>query len=121
MPLVRIEMIAGKSPAYRKTVFDCVHTGLAEALEIPDWDRFQRIAEIPRGDFETAPGKSDDFMIIELTLFPGRTKEQKGNAIRRITSNLTDKLGIAPEDVFIVIHEPPDENWWLGGSQRISY
>ena len=118
MPLVRIDMIAGKSPEYKKTVLNCIHDGLAAALRIPDWDRFQRIVEIPREDFETAPGKSDDFMIIELTLFPGRTREQKGNAIHQITANLEDQLGIAPEDVFIIIHEPPNENWGLGGKQR---
>ena len=111
-------MIAGKSPEYKKTVLNCIHDGLAAALRIPDWDRFQRIVEIPREDFETAPGKSDDFMIIELTLFPGRTREQKGNAIHQITANLEDQLGIAPEDVFIIIHEPPNENWGLGGKQR---
>lgn len=43
-----------------------------------DWDRFQRIVEIPKEDFDTASEKADNFMIIELTLFPGRTKEQKG-------------------------------------------
>lgn len=118
MPLVRIEMIAGKTPEYKKAVLDCVHNGLVEALGIPDWDRFQRIVEIPGADFETAPGKSESFMIIELTLFPGRTKEQKGDAIRRITFGLSERLGIMPEDIFIVIHEPPDENWGLGGTQR---
>lgn len=118
MPLVRVEMVAGKSPEYRKTVLNCIHEGLAAALGIPDWDRFQRIVEIPRENFETAPGKTDAFMIIELTLFPGRTREQKGAAIRQITANLTEHLGIVPEDVFIVIHEPPNENWGLGGVQR---
>lgn len=118
MPLVRVDMIAGKSPEYKKAMLNCIHDGLKKALGIPDWDRFQRIVEIPREDFETAPGKSDDFMIIELTLFPGRTREQKGNAIHQITANLEDQLGIAPEDVFIIIHEPPNENWGLGGKQR---
>ena len=116
MPLVRVEMIAGKSPEYKKTVLNCIHDGLTKALGIPDWDRFQRIVEIPREDFETAPGKSDSFMIIELTLFPGRTREQKGNAIHQITTNLAERLGIV--DVFIIIHEPPNENWGLGGKQR---
>lgn len=118
MPLVRVEMIVGKSPEYKKAVLNCIHNGLAAALGIPDRDRFQRIVEIPREDFETAPGKSDAFIIIELTIFPGRTREQKGTAIRKITANLEDQLGITPEDVFIVIHEPPNENWGLGGRQR---
>lgn len=118
MPLVRVDIIAGKSSEYKKTVLDCIHSGLVEAIDIQDWDRFQRIVEIPREDFETAPEKTDDFMIIELTLFPGRTKEQKGDAIRTITSKLKDKLGISPTDVFIVINEPPLENWGMGGIQK---
>ena len=118
MPLVRVDMIKGKSPEYKKAVFDCIHAGLIESIGIEDWDRFQRIVEISRDDFETAPGKTDDFMIIELTLFPGRTKEQKGDAIKAITSRLGDSLGIAPTDVFIVINEPPLENWGMGGIQK---
>lgn len=118
MPLVRIDMIRGKSYEYKKTLLDCVHEALKEALGIEEWDRFQRITEIGRSDFETSPDKSDDFMIIELTLFPGRTKEQKGKAIGLITSKLSDKLGIAPKDVFIVINEPPLENWGFAGKQK---
>ena len=118
MPLVRVEWIKGKTSEYKKAVFDCIHDGLIESIGIEDWDRFQRIVEIPRDDFETAPGKTDNFMIIELTLFPGRTKEQKGDAIKAITSRLENSLGIAPTDVFIVINEPPLENWGMGGVQK---
>ena len=85
---------------------------------IEDWDRFQRIIEIGPDDFETPQGKTDNFMIIELTIFPGRTTEQKKNAIEMITSNLTNTLGIAPTDVFIIINEPPLENWGLGGKHK---
>jgi 4-oxalocrotonate tautomerase family enzyme len=53
-----------------------------------------------------------------LTLFPGRTKEQKGDAIKTITSLLADSLGIAASDVFIVINEPAFENWGIGGVQK---
>lgn len=118
MPLVKVNMVKGKSSEYKKTVLDCIHFGLMESIGIEDWDRFQRIIEISREDFETAPEKTEDFMIIELTLFPGRTKEQKKKAIEVITSRLKDKLGIAPTDVFIVINESPLENWGMGGVQK---
>ena len=118
MPLVRVDMIKGKTPEYKKTVLNCIHEGLMDSIDIEDWDRFQRIVEIPRDDFETAPGKTDDFMIIELALFPGRTKQQKAAAIKAITSRLENSLGIAPTDVFIVINEPPLENWGMGGVQK---
>lgn len=118
MPLVKINLIKGKSPEYKKTVFDCVHQGLIEALGISDWDRFQRIIEFDRTDFEAPVEKSDNFMIIELTLFPGRTKEQKKAAIEIITAKLVASLSIAPEDVFIIISEPPFENWGMAGKQK---
>ena len=118
MPLVSVNMIKGKSSEYKKTVLECIHVGLMESIGIEDWDRFQRIVEIPKDDFETAPEKTDNFMIIELTLFPGRTKEQKGVAIKAITSRLENSLGIDPTDVFIVINEPPFENWGMGGVQK---
>ena len=118
MPLVKINLIKGKSPEYKKNVFDCVHQGLIEALGISDWDRFQRIIEFDLTDFEAPAEKSDNFMIIELTLFPGRTKEQKKAAIEIITAKLVTALSIAPEDVFIIISEPPFENWGMAGKQK---
>lgn len=118
MPLVRIDIIKGKSPSYKKAMLEAVHEGLVEALGIEDWDRFQRIVEIDRADFETAPGKSDCFTIIELKLFPGRTKEQKKTVIEGITQKLHESLSIPKEDVFILIDEPPLENWGLAGKQK---
>ena len=48
MPLVKVNMIKGKSSEYKKAVLDCIHDGLIESIGIEDWDRFQRIVEIPR-------------------------------------------------------------------------
>jgi 4-oxalocrotonate tautomerase family enzyme len=118
MPLVRVDIIKGKSPEYKKSMLDCIHRGLVDALSIEDWDRFQRIVEIDRADFEIPAGKTECFTVIELTLFPGRTKEQKRAVIEGVTEKLHEALSIPREDVFIIIHEPPLENWGLGGKQR---
>ena len=118
MPLVRIEILKGRSPEYKKCLLDCVHEGLAEAFGTEEWDRFQRVAEYDREDFETAPDKTDDFVIIELTIFPGRSAERKRAAIEGITSLLGERLSIKPSDIFIIMHEPPLENWGLGGHQK---
>lgn len=118
MPLVRVDMIKGKDKEYKKTLLECIHEGLVESIGIEDWDRFQRIVEIDREDFETAPGKTENFMIIEITMFPGRTKEQKKALIETITGKLAERLSVAATDVFIVINEPADENWGMAGKQR---
>ena len=111
MPLVKIELLKGKSAEYKKTLLESVHKGLVESLDIEDWDRFQRIIEYDKADFEFPDFKSDNFMIIELTIFPGRTAEQKQNAIAAIKERLSGALSIDLKDVFIVINDPPRENW----------
>ena len=118
MPLVRIDMIKGKAHEYRQALLDCVHEALVESIGIAEWDRFQRISEYERGNFEIPSGKTDDFTLIEITMFQSRTSEQKKALIEMITQKLTQRLSIAPTDVFIVILDPPDENWGLGGKQR---
>ena len=57
-------------------------------------------------------------MIIELTIFPRRTKEQKKAAIQIITYKISQRLDISPTDIFIVMNEPPLDNWGMGGKQK---
>ena len=40
MPLVKINLLKGKTPEYKKTIFDCVHQGLMEGLGISDGTGF---------------------------------------------------------------------------------
>lgn len=120
MPLVRIEIVKGKSKEFKKTLLDSVHEGLVEAFGIEDWDRFQRIVEIDKDDFELPEGKTENFMIIEMTVFPGRTCEQKRDAIEKITGKISDRLSILPTDIFIIFNEPSLENWGTGGKQNSS-
>jgi len=37
MPLVKIEIIKGKSLEYKKTVLDAVHVALENAIQIENW------------------------------------------------------------------------------------
>ena len=117
MPLVKIETVKGKSSEYKKSLLDTIHSALVKSLGIEDWDRFQRIIEYDKDNFEIPEGKTDDFIIIELTLFPGRSKTQKKAVIETISFDLNAKLGIASTDIFIVINEPPLENWGMAGKQ----
>lgn len=118
MPLVKIEIIKGKSLEYKKTVLDAVHVALENAIQIENWDRFQRLYEIEDDLFERSESKTDKFTVIEITMFPGRTKEQKSKLYKEIVKELNERLGIEPTDIFIVINEPANENWGLAGIQR---
>ena len=118
MPLIRVDIVKGKSPEYKKILLDCLHEGMMETLGIEDWDRFQRIIEIDKENFEIPSGKTENFTIIEITMFQGRSKEQKRALIEIITKKLGERLEMISTDVFIIINEPPNENWGLGGKQK---
>ena len=119
MPLVRIEILKGHSKDYKTTLLQSVHDGLVNGLSIPDDDRNQRLYELDDYCFERSSnsGKTEKFTLIELTLFPGRSAELKKNTITEITRLLRERLQISSSDVFIIINEPPLENWGIRGNQ----
>lgn len=117
MPLVKVEIIKGKTKEYKKQLLESIHTALINTLEIEDDDRFQRIYELDIDNFERRSSKTDKFTLIELTLLPGRSKEVKGNVIKEITCCLKKNLGIEETDVLIIMHELPLDNWGYYGVQ----
>ena len=108
-----------KDVDYKKALLEAVHVALVNAIQIEDWDRFQRLYEIDNELFERSENKTDKFTMIELTMFQGRTKEQKAKIYEEIVKQLHERLGIEATDVFIVINEPSNENWGLAGKQRV--
>ncbi|MGZ7117831.1 MAG: tautomerase family protein, partial [Methanobacterium sp.] len=51
-PLVKIEILKGKSKEYKKALLDGIHDALVESIKIPDNDRFQRLYELEEDNFE---------------------------------------------------------------------
>jgi phenylpyruvate tautomerase PptA (4-oxalocrotonate tautomerase family) len=119
MPLVRIEIVSGKSSEYKKALLDGIHSALVEAIKIPDSDRRQRLFELDNMHFEHT-GRSDAYTIIEITMFKGRSFEAKKNLYSAIVRNLETNPGIPGGEVTIILHEPPSENWGIRGGKPAS-
>ncbi|MGE5403804.1 MAG: tautomerase family protein [Candidatus Saccharibacteria bacterium] len=117
MPLVKVELRAGKTPEYKKAILDGVHDALVQAIKIPEWDRNQRLYELNSENYEIPSNKSEDAVIIEITMFKGRTKEAKRQLYQNIVANLARSPGIEGNDIMIVINEPPLENWGIRGGK----
>jgi len=114
MPLVTVTMLKGKPKDYKKSILDVVHSSLMTAFKIPDHDRNQRIIEIDLDNYEYPSGKSDNYITIEMTIFPGRTIEAKRTLYQEIVTGL-NALGIPKDDILIVLKEPPLQNWGIRG------
>jgi phenylpyruvate tautomerase PptA (4-oxalocrotonate tautomerase family) len=119
MPLVRVEILAGKPDTYKHALLNGIHDALVESIKIPDSDRRQRLYELDDFHFERS-GRTDKYTIIEITMFKGRSFEAKKALYSAIARNLEANPGIPGAEVSIVIHEPALENWGIRGGKPAS-
>ena len=114
MPLVKINVVKGLSRERKTRISEEIHAALVESIRIPQTDFNHRIFEFDPADWHLSAGKTEKFVLVEVTMFPGRSREAK----RRLFKGVTDRLGalgIAASDVMVVLEEPPLVNWGLGG------
>jgi phenylpyruvate tautomerase PptA (4-oxalocrotonate tautomerase family) len=115
MPLVKISIRKGRSKSEKQALLDAVHAALVEAFKIPDWDRDQRITEFENGDFEIPNNRTNFFTLIEIIIYPGRSLNAKRELYKSINDRLRDIEYTNPDDIVIVLLEPPLENWGIRG------
>ena len=119
MPLVRISLVEGKPETYRQKVGDAVHRAMVETINVPPLDRFQIITCHVKSDFIYDAeylniSRSDDLIMIQITLNTGRTTEMKKAFYKRVVDLLVEEVKIRPEDVLICLVEVAKENWSFG-------
>lgn len=122
MPLIRISLRAGKPPAYGRTIADSIYQSLRETFNVPDQDFFATVDELAPRDFiydrsYLDIARSDDLVLIQLTVNNTRTVEQKKALYRRIVERLGKSPGLRPQDVFINLLEVAKENWSFGNGE----
>ena len=54
---------------------------------------------------------------IQVSLYPGRSAQQKQDFAKAITKSAVDILKTKEEHVIVVFDENPKENWFLAGNQ----
>jgi 4-oxalocrotonate tautomerase len=122
MPLVRISLLQGRSPAVIQKIADAVHRSLVETISIPQLDRFQVITEHTKEQLVYDPEylnvrRSDEIVIIQITLSQGRSVEIKKALYARTAELLQQEAGLRKEDVFISLVEVTREDWSFGNGE----
>ena len=54
---------------------------------------------------------------IKVSLYPGRSEEQKQEFAKAVTDSAVEILKTKKEHVIVVFDENPKENWFLAGDQ----
>ncbi len=122
MPLTRVSLRRGKPVAYRKAILDGLYQAMRESFDVPDGDRFMTITEHNQDDFVYGADylgikRSDDLVIIQLTVSNTRPAAQKQKLYRRIVELLGKNPGLRAQDVFINLVEVLPENWSFGNGE----
>jgi 4-oxalocrotonate tautomerase len=122
MPLVRIALREGKSDQYRRAVADGVHQAMVEAIDAPPQDRFQIITQHSANDLIYDPTylaveRSDDIVLVQITLSAGRKPPQKRKLFQRMAELLQKNPGLRPQDLMVNLVEVAWENWSFGNGE----
>jgi len=91
----------------------------SQTINVPPLDRFQIISEHSAEDFIYDANyldiaRTEELIIIQITLNVGRTTELKRALYARIAELLAKSPGVRQQDVFINLVEVPRENWSFG-------
>ncbi|TCV94549.1 tautomerase-like protein [Luteibacter rhizovicinus] len=122
MPLVRVDLLSGRSRDERHAIGDVIYQAMRATLNVPENDRFQIITEHPAGDLvidRTYLGieRTDACVFIQVTLNGGRTVDMKKAFYKAVADGLHERVGLRREDVFISLVEVVKENWSFGNGE----
>lgn len=119
MPLIRIDVIEGRSEADLAAISAAVHRGLTECFNVPERDRFQVITEHRAGRLIYNAGylgvdRTDGIVLVQVFLSSGRTPELKQSFYSRVAELIVETAHTRPQDVMITLVENERADWSFG-------
>ena len=122
MPFIRSAVKRGTSPEKKQAIVEGVHQALVESIGMPAEERFNLITEYEPENFFydrkfNGIARSDDLVVIEITMRRGRSDAMKKALYANIAANLEKLAGVSPKDVFIFTHENDYSDWSVGNGQ----
>jgi hypothetical protein len=121
MPLLRFDLIEGRSESELKKIIDVTHEVLLETLHVPKHDRYQVVHEHKRSRMvieDTGLGfaRSDKIVVLQITSRP-RKREMKQAFYRLLVERLSASCRISPTDVVVNFVTNADEDWSFGAGR----
>lgn len=99
----------------RAALSAAIHGAVMAALDYPAEKRFHRFVGLDDEDYVHPADRGEDYTIIEISLFEGRSGEAKRRLIEELFTRIERDAGIAPHSVEITLTETPKINWGIRG------
>lgn len=118
MPLVRIDVLEGRSKEELRRLLDTVQEVMESDFEAPPRDRYQVLTEHPPGhlvlqDSGLGIDRSDRMVLVEVVQ-QGRSEAQKRALYASLARRLNEEVGLAPADLVVSISENTRADWSFG-------
>jgi phenylpyruvate tautomerase PptA (4-oxalocrotonate tautomerase family) len=115
--MVQVKIYGLKTPlmAHADLLSAAIHHAIVEALVYSSEKKFHRLIGLEKSEFIYPTDRSENYTIIEISMFEGRSIEAKKSLIRLIFANIEREVGIKPQDIEITIYETPKHNWGIRG------
>jgi hypothetical protein len=118
MPLLRFDLVEGRTPAALQTLLDAAHDAVLEAFGVPHGDRYQIVTEHPATHLiveDTGLGipRTDNRVVLQVTSMP-REPEMKQKFYRLLCEKLKDRCGIEDTDIMVSMVGTAAADWSFG-------
>jgi phenylpyruvate tautomerase PptA (4-oxalocrotonate tautomerase family) len=118
MPLVRIDVIEGRTPEELQSLADCIHQAVLEAFAAPERDRYQVIQQHRREHLivlDTGLGieRTDRVVLVQITS-QAREASEKTELYARLAELLEQRGVAAASDVVVSVVENTQVDWSFG-------
>ena len=118
MPLLRFDVIEGRSDEELATLLDAAHRAMLAAFRVPASDRYQIVHEHKPSRLrieDTGLGfkRTKNVVLLQVTSRP-RSVEEKTTFYRLLFAELAEHCGIAPADVMVNFVHNTDADWSFG-------
>lgn len=119
MPFVRTAVPYGTEPTRKHKIVQGIHDALIEGIGMPEDELFNLVTEYRDGEFFfdrsfNGIARSDNLIVVEMTMRRGRSDAMKRALYAAITRNLETNAAVSPKDVFIFTHENDYSDWSVG-------
>jgi hypothetical protein len=118
MPLLRFDLIEGRTDAELQALLDAAHRAMLAAFKVPERDRYQIVNEHKPSrmiveDTGLDIPRTKDVVVVTVITRP-RGKKPKQKFYKLLVDELQKSCGIAPADVMVSLVENSDEDWSFG-------
>ena len=118
MPLLKFDVIAGRTDEQLRQLLDTTHQAMVEAFEVPATDRYQSVTQHRPAEMvleDTGLGfRRSDKVVLLTVVSRQRTESQKKKFYQLLAERLHERCGISPDDLIISLVENGDTDWSFG-------